>query len=86
MRARCLLINANAPKAMWGLAVQYAAELENRFCPYMAGSDKTVYEAFHGTQPDNDFIGHTEWGCRAYLHVNKQRRKDGKFDETAIPL
>eukprot|EP00961_Rhodomonas_salina_P276602 3737298-Rhodomonas_salina.2 len=68
MRARCLLINANAPKWAWGLCVQYAAELKNRFCPFMKGSDKTVWEAFHGTQPDNGFIADTEWGCRAYLN------------------
>jgi len=52
----------------------------------MRGSDKTVHEAFYGTRPDNGFIADTEWGCRAYLHVDKNRRKDGKWDETAIPL
>eukprot|EP00961_Rhodomonas_salina_P222025 3002555-Rhodomonas_salina.5 len=46
----------------------------------MAGSDKTVYQAFHGTPPDNNFIKDTEWGCRAYLPVNKARCKDCKFD------
>eukprot|EP00961_Rhodomonas_salina_P198252 2674967-Rhodomonas_salina.2 len=35
MRASCVLINANTPKWAWGLCVQYAAELENRFCPFM---------------------------------------------------
>eukprot|EP00961_Rhodomonas_salina_P262217 3543703-Rhodomonas_salina.4 len=86
MRARCLLINANTPKWAWGLCVQYAAELENRFCPFMKGSDKTVWEAFHGTQPDNGFIADTEWGCRAYLNVEKQCRQGGTFTDTSIPL
>ncbi len=79
-----MLINANAPKRFWGLAVIYAAELENRFIPFMKGSSKTIYEAFHWERPDNTFIAHTEWGCRAYLHIDKKRRKDGKFDETAM--
>eukprot|EP00961_Rhodomonas_salina_P206229 2783921-Rhodomonas_salina.1 len=83
MRASCLLINANAPKWAWGLCVQYAAELENRFCPCI---DKTVWEAFHCTQPDNGFVADTEWGCRAYLNVEKQRRTGGKFVDTSIPL
>mmetsp|Transcript_18521 Transcript_18521/g.37617 ORF Transcript_18521/g.37617 Transcript_18521/m.37617 type:complete len:1118 (-) Transcript_18521:723-4076(-) len=85
-RARTLLIHANAPRFMWGLSVLYAAELENRFCPFMKGSDKTCHEAFYGTRPDNDFIADTEWGCRAYLHIDKKRRNDGKWDETALPL
>lgn len=85
MRARTIMLYANAPKHLWGFAVQYAAELENRFCPFMKGSDITCYEAFHGSLPDNDFIGNAQFGCRAYLHVDKARRKDGKWDETAVP-
>eukprot|EP00961_Rhodomonas_salina_P144463 1945403-Rhodomonas_salina.1 len=76
MCARTIMLYANAPKHLWGFAVQYAAELENRFCPFMKGSDITCYEAFHGSQPDNDFIGNAQFGCRAYLHVDKARRKD----------
>lgn len=85
-RARLLLINSNAPKSWWGFALQYSAELENRFCPFMKGSDKTVWEAFHGSKPDNTFIANTEFGCRAYLHVEKQRRPGGKWVDTSIPL
>eukprot|EP00961_Rhodomonas_salina_P136124 1831577-Rhodomonas_salina.1 len=86
MRACCLLLNANEPKSWWGLAVQYTAECENRFCPFMQGSGKTVWEAFHGVQPDNSFVSQAVWGCRAYLHVEKHRRKDGKWDETVLLL
>eukprot|EP00961_Rhodomonas_salina_P100602 1353360-Rhodomonas_salina.1 len=52
----------------------------------MKGSSKTVWEAFHGKPPDNDFIKGTEWGCSAYLHVEKKHRSDSKFAETALPL
>eukprot|EP00961_Rhodomonas_salina_P054979 738798-Rhodomonas_salina.1 len=78
------MLYANAPKHLWGFAVQYAAELENRFCPFMKGSDITCYKAFHGSQPDNNFIGNAQFGCRAYLHVDKDRRKDCKWDDTAV--
>ena len=70
-QARCMLINANAPKRMWGHCIQYAAECQNRFTPFMKGSGKTCWEAFHGEQPDNTFVANTVWGCRAYLHVER---------------
>jgi len=66
--------------------VQYATELDNRFLPFMRGSDITCYEAFHGEKPDNSWIERDKatWGCKAYVHIEKHRRKDGKWDPTAI--
>mmetsp|Transcript_46824 Transcript_46824/g.95765 ORF Transcript_46824/g.95765 Transcript_46824/m.95765 type:complete len:1109 (-) Transcript_46824:511-3837(-) len=81
-RARTLLIHANAPKRYWGHCIYYACELENRFLPFMTGSNRTCYEAFHGEQPDNTFI--KTWGCRAYLNIEKHNRHDQKNDDTAI--
>ena len=56
MRSCTLLVHANAPRQYWGHAVQYVCELENCFLPFMAGSNKTCWEAFHWEKPDNSFI------------------------------
>eukprot|EP00961_Rhodomonas_salina_P105998 1427536-Rhodomonas_salina.1 len=47
MRARALMVHANAPKRFWGFAVQATCKCENHFLPFMRGSEHTCYEAFH---------------------------------------
>eukprot|EP00961_Rhodomonas_salina_P045132 606294-Rhodomonas_salina.1 len=84
MRARSLLrvVHANAPLRYWGFAVQAACELENRFLPFMSGSQHTCHEAFYCEKPDNSMI--RTWSCRAYVHIEKLRRQDQKWQQTAV--
>eukprot|EP00961_Rhodomonas_salina_P246000 3323877-Rhodomonas_salina.1 len=77
------MVHANAPKRFWGFAVQAACECESHFLPFMCGSEHTCYEAFHGEPPDNSQL--YVWGCKAYVHIDKNRRTDQKWDDTSVP-
>ena len=79
---RVMLFSSGLPKHYWGFCVLYAAEVENRTLPFKANSSHTCYEAFHGTCPDNSFL--KPFGCAAYVHIRKTKRKDQKLDNTAI--
>jgi hypothetical protein len=82
MRARVMLAHSGMAKRWWGFAVIYATEIENRTLPFIHNSDKTCFHAFHGHPPDNSMLH--PFGCAAYVHIRKKRRKDQKLDDTAI--
>jgi hypothetical protein len=51
------------------------------------GLDIACHESFHSAcTPSQQFCGTFGW-CRAYVHSDKERqtRKNGKFDLTAVP-
>jgi len=77
-----MLFSSGLAKHYWGFCIIYAAELENRTLPFKNNSTHTCYEAFHGAPPDNSFL--KPFGCAAYVHVRKTKRKDQKLDNTAI--
>jgi hypothetical protein len=54
--------------------------------PLHEGKQQNSILGIHWNKPDNSFISHVEWGCRAYLHVEKKLCKEGKFDPTALSL
>ena len=82
MCCRVMLCASGLPKFYWGFCILYAAECENRTLPFKSNSNHTCYEAFHGVCPDNSFL--KPFGCAAYVHVRKTKRKDQKLDNTAI--
>ncbi|KAG8928182.1 hypothetical protein FRC01_006358, partial [Tulasnella sp. 417] len=71
-----MLAQAKLPRAVWGQAIQLAIRITNA-SPSSAIKDKTPYEAFHGKKPDLSLL--RVFGCRAYVHVQKEKRKDAKW-------
>ncbi|KXZ45263.1 hypothetical protein GPECTOR_56g359 [Gonium pectorale] len=83
-KARALLMEANLPLSFWGDAFIMASHLRNRSPVHKR--DRTPWELFTGQVPD--VSGFRVFGCRAYVHVPKQKRtKLGltKFDSVARP-
>lgn len=80
-RVRSMMAEANADDKLWGEAVMAATYLVNR-SPTVALNSKTPFEMYFGRKPD---VGNLRvWGCRAYVHVPKQRRKK-KIANVAVP-
>jgi hypothetical protein len=73
-RARVMMAHAGEPGRFWGFAIHYACDIDNRFLPYKAGSDMTCWEAWFGSPPDNTLC--PTWGCRAYVYIERKRRKN----------
>jgi len=71
-RTRAILTSANLPIRLWGEAIMTVTYLKNR-SPTTALDNITPYEAWHGKKPDLSYL-HT-FGCIAYHHVEKARRK-----------
>jgi hypothetical protein len=82
-RARALLAQSGAPRGYWPQALHYAAELDNRLTPTSSNSNMTCYQAFHNIAPDNSKI--ITWGCQTWMWIEKNRRTDQRWDDTAIP-
>ncbi|KAG8947321.1 hypothetical protein FRC04_010897 [Tulasnella sp. 424] len=71
-----MLAQAKLPRAIWGQALQLAVQITN-VSPTSAIKDKTPYEAFYGKKPDLSML--RTFGCRAYVHVQKEKRKEAKW-------
>ncbi|KAG8976249.1 hypothetical protein FRC05_004499 [Tulasnella sp. 425] len=71
-----MLAQAKLPRAVWGQALQLAVRITNA-SPMSAIKDKTPYEAFYGKKPDLSML--RTFGCRAYVHVQKEKRKEAKW-------
>jgi hypothetical protein len=68
-----MLVEANLPVQFWWHALMSAIHVDNR-CPTSAlDGNLTPYEVWHGRKPD---VSHLRvWGCLAYVHVQKDKRK-----------
>ena len=71
-RTRAILTSANLSIRLWGEAIMTVTYLKNRSST-TALNNITPYEAWHGKKPDLSYL-HT-FGCIAYHHVKKARRK-----------
>lgn len=71
-KARCMLLDANLPKHFWAEAVSTAVFLINR-SPSSSSTNKVPEEAWTGVAPDMSFL--RTFGCKAMVHVPKQKRK-----------
>ncbi|KXZ45879.1 hypothetical protein GPECTOR_49g463 [Gonium pectorale] len=83
-KARALLKEDKLPLSFWGDAFIMASHLRNRSPVHKR--DQTPWELFTGQVPD--VSGFRVFGCRAYVHIPKQKRtKLGltKFDTVARP-
>lgn len=67
-----LLNQAGLPKSFWGEALQFATRIIN-CTPTSKNPDMTPWEAWHGSKPDLSRL--RVFGCRAYVWVNKKKRK-----------
>jgi transposase InsO family protein len=66
-----MLQQAKLPTSMWGDALQLLVHIMNA-TPTSAIPEMTPYEAWHRSKPDLSML-HV-FGCRAYVHVQKQDR------------
>lgn len=67
-----LLSDASLASSFWGEALSSFIHVLNR-SPSSAVDGKTPYEAFYHRKPD---VSHLRvWGCRAYVHVQKAKRR-----------
>ena len=73
--ARSMMYHANMPQKFWAEAVNTAVYLRNR-SPTISLKGVTPYESLYGEKPDVSNL--KVFGCAAYIHVAKQKRK--KFD------
>lgn len=74
-RARSMLEEAKLSKKYWAEAVNTSVYLKNR-CPTRAVRGMTPEEAWTDRKVDLSYL--KVFGCRAFMHVPKQKRK--KFD------
>jgi hypothetical protein len=71
-RITSLLSEANLPMQFWAEALAALTHIWNR-CPTSALKGKTPYELWFKRKPD---VSHLRvWGCLAYVHVQKDKRK-----------
>src|SRR5271156_6265055 len=67
-----LLADAHLPASFWGEALSCFLHILN-LSPTSALTDKTPFEAFYSRKPTVDHL--RVFGCRAYVHVQKDKRK-----------
>jgi hypothetical protein len=81
-RVRCMVDDAGLSKKYWAFAVSVAVDLKNR-TPTRSVVGKTPYKAWHrsGKKPSLNHLG--VFGCLAFVHVAKEKRK--KLDCGATP-
>lgn len=79
-KARCMMVESEASKELWGEAILTAAYLTNR-SPTSALKDKTPYEMWFGERPNVSNV--KVFGCRAFAHIsrNKRKKSDAKSKE-----
>jgi hypothetical protein len=72
---RTLMLQSEAPRSLWGHAVQHATHLNNLF-PHGLLGGKTPYEEWHKKPASMRRL--RVWGCTAHVLMNKEeRRKHG---------
>ena len=67
-----MLDESGVSKGFWGDCLASLVHVWNR-CPTEAVKDTTPYELWHGCEPD--FCHLRVWGCTAYVHVQKDKRR-----------
>ena len=67
-----MLAEANLPSQFWFHCLMSVIHVVNR-CPTSALSGKTPHEAWYNKKPDVSHI--RVWGCLAYVHIQKDKRK-----------
>lgn len=70
-KVRSMMTDSSLPSNMWGEAVMAATYLLNR-SPTVALKNKTPFEMYYGRKPN--IANLKVWGCKAYIHVPKERR------------
>ena len=78
-KVRAMLADSGLPQELWGEAVITANYLRNR--SPVTGKDKTPWELFTGNQPDVSNL--KIFGCKAYVHVPKEKRSKLDFKSEA---
>lgn len=71
-KARCMLLDANLPKSFWAEAVSTAVHIINR-SPCNSSLQMVPEEAWSGKKPDMNHL--RAFGCKAMVHIPKERRK-----------
>lgn len=82
-RARSMLVDAHLDRIYWAEAVKTATHCKN-LSPTIAVSGMTPYEKWNGDRPDIGYL--RVFGCRAFMHIPKQKRSkwDIKADELML--
>jgi transposase InsO family protein len=71
-RITCFLCEANLPMQFWAEALAALIHIWN-CCPTSVLKDKTPHEVWFKKKPD---VSHLRvWGCLAYVHIQKDKRK-----------
>lgn len=78
-KVRAMLADSGLPQELWGEAVTTANYLRNR--SPVTSKDKTPWELFTGNQPDVSNL--KIFGCKAYVHVPKEKRTKLDFKSEA---
>jgi len=81
-RVRCMLDDAGLSKKYWAFAVSVAVYFKNR-TPTRSVVSKTLYEAWHASGRKPSLKHLRVFGCLAFAHVPKEKRK--KLDFRATP-
>jgi len=79
---RCMLDDAGLSKKYWAFAVSVAVYLKNR-TPMRSVVGKTRYDTWHGSGRTSSLKDLRVFGCLAFVHVPKEKRK--KLDYRATP-
>jgi len=79
---RCMLDNAGLSKKYWAFAVSVAVYHKNR-TPTRSVVSKTPYEAWHGSGRKPSLKHLREFGCLAFVHVPKVKRKKLDYRATS---
>src|SRR5436190_3165166 len=67
-----MLAESGLPLQFWGEALSSLVHVRNR-CPTSSIKGATPYELWHNKKPD---LSHLRiWGCTAYVHVQKDKRR-----------
>jgi hypothetical protein len=81
---RTLLLQSEAPRSLWGYAIQHATHLNNLF-PHGLLEGRTPYEVWHGTKPSMRRL--RVWGCTGHVLMNagERRQSGGKLGPVTKP-
>ncbi len=80
-RTRAMRVDANLDKKYWAEALKTVNYCKN-ISPTIAVQGRTPFEVWTGEKPDLEHL--RVFGCRAFAHVCKEKRK--KWDEKAEEL
>ena len=80
--ARTVLLSSGLDMQWWSKAVMYATYNHN--LRYSQTTQSSPFLIMYGEKPDVSFC--QEFGCRAWIHVRAEQRKDSKFDARGEPV